>query len=343
MEQLIEYFTDMFHLDKHVAPPASVVTRINALDRAERGELKSRLFTLAKRLGCGGDGLRAIRWLESTFDLIEKNSFRLHEVLFSPGQDIPENIAFYMSQARKTIDLCVFTISDDTLSGCLKAMKSKGVKVRIITDNNKMRDHGSQIKELARCGIEVKVDNSRYHMHNKFGIIDGRIAFTGSYNWTYTAKEHNQENLVITTNFTIVHRFINEFEELWDKMFRLHVKQQRDGQVSFRVDSPAKSDRRDSDRQSPAWDDANATSRSKWQRDKDFDGAQGRAQGRTQGQAQGRGNERQKGKPGESSNGNARHDEGRRRNNALPEDEAFAGFRFRNRKAKKSDRNRRNK
>ena len=238
MDDLIEYFTDMFHLDRYVVLPSRVVTKLNALDRAERGELKSRLFTEAKRLGCGGDGLRAIRWLETTFDLIEKNSFRLHEVLFSPGQDIPENIAFYMSQATKSIDLCVFTISDDVLSACLKTMKDKGVKIRIITDNNKMRDTGSQIKELARYGIDVKVDNSRYHMHNKFGIIYGRIAFTGSYNWTYTAKAHNQENLVITTNFTIVHRFICEFEMLWQQMYTLKVKQMKDGQIRVKVDIP---------------------------------------------------------------------------------------------------------
>ena len=235
MEAIIEYFTDIFHLERHVELPLGIVERLNLLDRAQRGELKSRLFTEAKRLGVGGDGLRAIRWLETTFEQIEKYSFRLHEVLFSPGQDIPENITFYLSQAKKSVDLCVFTISDDVLSGCIKAISERGVKVRIITDNNKMRDSGSQIKELARCGIEVKVDNSRYHMHNKFGIIDNRIAFTGSYNWTYTAKLHNQENLVITTNFTIVHRFIDEFTALWEQMFRLNVKTGRNGQLRASV------------------------------------------------------------------------------------------------------------
>lgn len=235
MEDIIEYFTDIFHLERHAELPLGIVEKLNALDRAQRGELKSRLFTEAKRLGVGGDGLRAIRWLESTFDQIEKYSFRLHEVLFSPGQDIPENLAFYLSQAKSSIDLCVFTISDDVLSGCLKALHERGVKIRIITDNNKMRDAGSQVKELARCGIDVKVDNSRYHMHNKFGIIDNRIAFTGSYNWTYTAKLHNQENLLLTTNFTIVHRFVDEFTMLWDQMFRLDVKTTHDGQLKARV------------------------------------------------------------------------------------------------------------
>ena len=131
----------------------------------------------------------------------------------------------------QSIEICVFTISDELLSRALLAAVARGVKVRLITDNNKMRDHGSQVKALARAGVEVRVDNSRYHMHNKFGIIDGRIAFTGSYNWTYTAKAYNQENLVVTTNYTIVHKFIDEFSSLWVEMFPLTVKQMRDGRL----------------------------------------------------------------------------------------------------------------
>lgn len=232
---IVSFFSDMFHLGKDYELPSDIVSLLNDLDRAERGELKSKLFNEAKRLGQGGDGLRAIRWIENAFNLIEKNSFRMHEVLFSPGQDIPENIAFHLSQAKRSIDLCVFTISDELLGRCLMAACKRGIKVRLITDGNKMRDTGSQVKDLARAGVAVKVDNSKYHMHNKFGLIDGRIAFTGSYNWTYTAKAYNQENLVITTNYTIVNAFVDEFEQLWEQMYTLKVKQRRDGRLAAQV------------------------------------------------------------------------------------------------------------
>lgn len=234
-DDIVAYFVEMFNASKDYDVPANIVTLLNSLDRAERGEMKSRLFNEAKRLGQGSDGIKAIRWLQNAFDILEKNSFRMHEVLFSPGQDIPENIAFHISQAKRSIDLCVFTISDEHLGHALKAAHRRGVRVRLITDGNKMRDTGSQVKDLARAGIHVKVDNSKYHMHNKFGLIDERIAFTGSYNWTYTAKAYNQENLVITTNYTIVHTFINEFENLWQEMFALKVKQKKDGRLQATV------------------------------------------------------------------------------------------------------------
>lgn len=218
METIVDYFVEIFHQDNHYELPLNIVVRLNELDRATRGDLKSRLFNEAKRLGQNGDGLRAIRWLENAFLVIEKNSFRYHQVLFSPGKDIPENIAFLIDQAATSIDLCVFTISDSRLSEKLIQAHLRGVKVRILTDDQKCFDDGSQVFALSRAGIPVKTDDSRYHMHHKFAVVDGRIAFSGSYNWTYTAQNHNQENLVITTNYSIVHQFMDEYEALWNEM-----------------------------------------------------------------------------------------------------------------------------
>lgn len=235
LDEIVDYFRDNYYINKDNDLPKNISEQLNQLDRAQRGELKARLANEAKKLATSNaDAVGAIRWLDSSYLLIEKNSFRLHEVLFSPGQDIPENLAFYLSQAKATIDICVYTISDEKLAKCLIAMHKKGIKVRIITDNHKMHDAGSQIKAMAREGISVKIDNSKYHMHNKFGIIDGRISFTGSYNWTYTAQQYNQENLIITTNYTIVHKFMDEFSQLWESMYWLRV------QINKKADRSAK-------------------------------------------------------------------------------------------------------
>ncbi len=91
----------------------------------------------------------------------------------------------------------------------------------MITDDRKIFDRGSEIQNLRNKGIDIKIDHSEYHMHNKFGIIDDRIAFTGSFNWTYTAQKHNQENLLVTTNQSIVEQFKSEFDRLWQEMFKL--------------------------------------------------------------------------------------------------------------------------
>ncbi len=97
----------------------------------------------------------------------------------------------------------------------------RGLSVEIITDDQKIFDRGSEIQDLRGLGIDIKIDHSQYHMHNKFGIIDNRIVFTGSFNWTYTASKHNQENLLVTTNGSIVQQFADEFGKLWNEMYVL--------------------------------------------------------------------------------------------------------------------------
>jgi phosphatidylserine/phosphatidylglycerophosphate/cardiolipin synthase-like enzyme len=82
-------------------------------------------------------------------------------------------------------------------------------------------DKGSEIYQLQQKGIAVKTDHSHYHMHNKFGIIDNRVAITGSFNWTYTATKHNQENMLATSKFEIVRQYQAEFNRLWDEMYQL--------------------------------------------------------------------------------------------------------------------------
>jgi phosphatidylserine/phosphatidylglycerophosphate/cardiolipin synthase-like enzyme len=155
--------------------------------------------------------------------LIDKYCFRFHNVYFSPGHDIKKNISKLILEAESNIDLCVFTISDPHLSKNLLYCAGKGIKIRIITDDYKTMARGSMVRNLAQNGILVKTDNSKSLMHNKFGIIDQRIAITGSFNWTLTATLHNQENILATSNVDIVNQYQAQFNRLWEKMFDLSL------------------------------------------------------------------------------------------------------------------------
>jgi len=91
----------------------------------------------------------------------------------------------------------------------------RGVKLRILSDNDKANDFGSDIDRLARAGVAVRIDRTPVHMHHKFGIFDGRLLLTGSYNWTRSAHDENAENNVLTDDPTLVKAFTVEFERLW--------------------------------------------------------------------------------------------------------------------------------
>lgn len=221
MDKIVQYFTENFGKPFRDEINQEITDRINNLDREQRAELRYRLFNEARKLDFDNDGQQALFWLQNCFELIDEYMFRIHRVLFSPGTDILESISDLLKQARKTLDICVFTITDERLAYDIRNCHERGINVRIITDDEKLNDHGSEIKQLRNAGIPVKIDHSRYHMHHKFGIIDSRIVFTGSFNWTYTASKHNQENLLITSNFDIVRQYQEQYEILWNEMYRL--------------------------------------------------------------------------------------------------------------------------
>ena len=221
MDKIVRYLTENFGKPFENGTKKEIADLINVLSREEIGELRYRLFNEARRLELTNNGQQALFWLQNCFDLIGLYKFSMHKVFFSPGTDILETISDLLKQATKTLDICVFTITDERLANDIRFCHQRGVKVRIITDDAKIFDHGSTIKYLKREGIPVKTDHSRYHMHHKFGIIDSRIVFTGSFNWTYTASNHNQENLLVTTNHDLVLQYSEQYEMLWGEMFRL--------------------------------------------------------------------------------------------------------------------------
>ncbi|WP_461491723.1 phospholipase D-like domain-containing protein [Pontibacter sp. HJ8] len=137
---------------------------------------------------------------------------------FSPGDDCLNAIIDSIDEAGKSINICVFTISDNRISDAIVRAHRRGIRIRIITDNQKLHDMGSDIKELAAMGLEVRTDNTSNHMHHKFSIFDEVRVLTGSYNWTRSAALYNHENILITDNLSIVQDFSREFDRLWPDM-----------------------------------------------------------------------------------------------------------------------------
>lgn len=141
----------------------------------------------------------------------------LSEVWWSPGDACVDAILRELERAEETVDVCVFTITDDRLAQALVSAHRRRVRVRILTDNDKSYDEGSDIARLSDAGIEVRVDRTEYHMHHKFAVFDGRRALTGSYNWTRGAARNNEEHIVVTRDAHLTAELARGFGKLWRK------------------------------------------------------------------------------------------------------------------------------
>lgn len=142
-------------------------------------------------------------------------SERESQAFFSPGDACRQAIIAALSSAKREVRVCVFTISDDRISDALRDAHARGVNVRILTDNDKADDRGNDVYDLAREGLDVAYDNSSYHMHHKFALIDDDVLINGSFNWTRSASVKNEENIVLHFKEGLIEQFAEEFERLW--------------------------------------------------------------------------------------------------------------------------------
>ncbi|KAF9193441.1 hypothetical protein BGZ51_003245 [Haplosporangium sp. Z 767] len=138
--------------------------------------------------------------------------------VFFPSEESFSHLISTLDGAKKSLDICVFTITDDQISRAIIRAHERGLRVRIISDNDKSEDLGSDVRRLAKeNGIPARVDGSASHMHHKFVIVDDALVITGSYNWTKGARFDNREDLTLTNSGRAVGAFKAEFDKLWDE------------------------------------------------------------------------------------------------------------------------------
>eukprot|EP00117_Sycon_ciliatum_P010256 scpid91442/ scgid12224/ Mitochondrial cardiolipin hydrolase; Phospholipase D6 homolog len=121
-----------------------------------------------------------------------------------------------LSSAKRSIDVCVFTITCNEIADTLLEQHRKNVAVRIISDGEQLHSQGSDVQRMARAGIPVRLGREENSlMHHKFAVLDRNIIVTGSFNWTRHAVLHNRENIFISDLGQMRQPYIGEFDKLW--------------------------------------------------------------------------------------------------------------------------------
>jgi len=217
--RLEESFEDGRLTDEERRSLGEALRDIRPLDESLR-RVRNRAFEIARaRVSTPADAQSTLKWLEGVMRAIDgaRSPIReaSHSAHFSPGPDCRNAIVHRLRAARSSVRICVFTISDDRISAEILAAHQRKVQVRILTDNEKEMDTGSDIDRLRRAGLPVRVDRTSAHMHHKFALFDDVYLLTGSYNWTRSACDFNEENVVVTTEPRLYAAFATHFERLW--------------------------------------------------------------------------------------------------------------------------------
>lgn len=150
------------------------------------------------------------------------------QACFSPLGKCSIHIAREIAQARSEILVAVYAFTSDELAWALIQAKQRGVKVQLILDQEfDGTNESSKGALLERQGVAVrrtsglntgKPERGPGIMHQKFAVIDRRVVLTGSYNWTVSADQFNDENLLLFRDAgPLAEDFRKEFFRLWEK------------------------------------------------------------------------------------------------------------------------------
>jgi cardiolipin hydrolase len=184
--------------------------------------LRSMAFDVARdELGDDKRVKHVMQWLEDVVKVLlphDDEKAPDSKAVFSPGDDPLRTIVGLLSNCRESCDICVFTITDDRISKAIHACHKRGVRVRIVTDNDKAEDRGSDVHRLDKAGVPLRVDLTDAHMHHKFAVFDRKTLLSGSYNWTRSAANHNHENIIVTQDARLAGTFVRAFEEIWNEL-----------------------------------------------------------------------------------------------------------------------------
>lgn len=215
LERLLYLSIEDHSLDTNEKHQFRVLTENVSLEKIRF--MRNKAFHLVReQLQHGADIGRLLKWLEQLLKALDANTSESRaRVCFSPGEQCLVGIIDVLHGAKVSVDICVFTISDDRITTAIRNAHERGVAVRIISDNDKSNDRGSDIDLLQQAGLAVKLDRSPNHMHHKFAIVDDKTLLNGSFNWTRSASEYNEENIVIVDDPHQVAAFSERFEALW--------------------------------------------------------------------------------------------------------------------------------
>ncbi|MGN0004544.1 MAG: phosphatidylserine/phosphatidylglycerophosphate/cardiolipin synthase family protein [Candidatus Gastranaerophilaceae bacterium] len=140
-------------------------------------------------------------------------------VYFSPqDKPITTQIIPDIQKAQKYIYVPVFYFTHKKMAEELIKAHNKGVDVKVIIDATSAVNKYSQHKILRQNSIPLKVENFAGKMHMKSVIIDDKVVFLGSMNFTKSGDLYNDENCLRIENSKIARKLKMDFLTIWNSI-----------------------------------------------------------------------------------------------------------------------------
>jgi phosphatidylserine/phosphatidylglycerophosphate/cardiolipin synthase-like enzyme len=135
------------------------------------------------------------------------------ENYFSPPDQVMSKLIAAVKGAQKKIHFMAFTYTDKDLSAAMIERFKAKVEVQGVIEN-RGASQGAMVP-LYCAKLPVKADGNKYTMHHKVIIIDDQTVITGSFNFTKSADDANDDNVLIIHSPAVAALYEQEFQKVY--------------------------------------------------------------------------------------------------------------------------------
>jgi phosphatidylserine/phosphatidylglycerophosphate/cardiolipin synthase-like enzyme len=140
------------------------------------------------------------------------------ETYFSPDDGAASRIENLVQSSQDSVYFMAYSFTLDSIADAMLERASAGVAVKGVFEEGQYYSNVSTEFDLfVEAGLDVRLDGNNRNMHHKVIIIDEEIVITGSYNFSRSAENHNDENILIIYNRDIAALYLAEFERVFSK------------------------------------------------------------------------------------------------------------------------------
>lgn len=139
------------------------------------------------------------------------------ETYFSPEDGVAQHVLERIEGAQQSVRFMTFSFTSKDIASAIIAKQKAGLQVDGVFETQNANGTGAAFAALRRGGVDVLEDGNCYILHHKVIIIDNKTVITGSYNFTSSAENNNDENLLIIDDSGVADQYIAEFNRTYSQ------------------------------------------------------------------------------------------------------------------------------
>jgi phosphatidylserine/phosphatidylglycerophosphate/cardiolipin synthase-like enzyme len=138
------------------------------------------------------------------------------DIYFSPHDHVQSALTDLISNAQSSIYFLAYSFTADPLGDAIRQRAAVGITVEGVMEADQVASNiGTEFDAFHTAGLNIRLDGNPGQMHHKVMIIDKQIVVTGSYNFSASAEQVNDENLLVIYSPQITAEFMREFQRVY--------------------------------------------------------------------------------------------------------------------------------